>query len=511
VVLLVTIILLASSFLAEPLRKFAQQQASHRLPDYEVTIGTLRLHPFRLAIDFGDVVVQQRANPDPPLAKIPNLNADLRLLPLFTGAVALDLEIDEPQFAATSQQVDALLHAPVKKEATQQAVAWQDTLRDMRRIGVSLSLRDGQVRYQPEPKVDPIQLDHVDITAANVTNRPSENDSLPSTLQVHARVSDQSTIALDSRADFLAKPSPRIEGDVKVERLSLPHLAPITKKYNIQIQEGALDMAGHIEHVGQTTVMDIKDLVVEGAHVDYVHRPDTKHQEVQAAQKGAQTVKKAHEDPSMIVKVSHGKIVRSDIGFINKAASPDYRVFFSDMSLELENFSNRPEEGMGEMKLTGKFMGSGPTVVTGSFRPEKPNPDFRLQVRIVKTQVQALNRLLEAHGRIDTTKGTFALFSEMAVKHNHIDGYVKPFLKDVEVYNPEQDKDKAAAQKLYEAVAGGVLKLFKSRSTEQAATKADISGTVDNPKESTWQVVEQLVENAFFKAILPGFEHSPKA
>jgi hypothetical protein len=162
----------------------------------------------------------------------------------------------------------------------------------------------------------------------------------------------------------------------------------------------------------------------------------------------------------VVVKISHGRILQSDVGFINKSTSPDYRVFLSDLNLELENFSNRPEEGMGTVKLTGNFMGSGPTMVMGSFRPEKPNPDFDVQVRIVQTQATSLNKLLEAYGHMNAKQGTFAFFSEMAVKDNRIDGYLKPFLKDVQVYDPTQDKEKAASQQVYEAVVNGVLDLF---------------------------------------------------
>ena len=103
-----------------------------------------------------------------------------------------------------------------------------------------------------------------------------------------------------------------------------------------------------------------------------------------------------------------------------------------------------------------------------------------------------------------------AFFSDMKVKHNHIDGYVKPFLKDVEVYDPDQDSDKQTMKKMYEAVVNGVLDLFKNTPTGQVATKTDVSGPVENPHTSTWQVLGKLVENAFFKAILPGFDDIKK-
>jgi hypothetical protein len=163
---------------------------------------------------------------------------------------------------------------------------------------------------------------------------------------------------------------------------------------------------------------------------------------------------------------------------------------------------------MGTVKLTGSFMGSGPTKVEGAFRPEKPNPDFKVQVRIVKTPVERLNKVLEAHGHIAASQGTFAFFSDMTVKNNRIEGYVKPFLKDVQVYDPEQDQD-TATKKIFEMVVNGVLDLFKNTPTGQVATKTDVSGPVENPHTSTWQILEKLVQNAFFKAILPGFEGLP--
>jgi hypothetical protein len=289
----------------------------------------------------------------------------------------------------------------------------------------------------------------------------------------------------------------------------------VTGQYNVQLQQGALDVIGHVQHSGNTTVVDINQITLEGVRADYVHPAQKKQKGKAPAEKGAEKVaekvKEVHRDPTLVLKVAHGKILHSDVGFINKASSPDYRVFFSDMNLDIDRFSNRPEEGMGQMKLTGKFMGTGPTIVTGSFRPEKPNPDFDLHVRIVKTQVQEFNQLLRAYGLPDTTGGTFAFFSEMSVQNNHIDGYVKPFMKDVEVYNPEQDKDKAASAKIYEAVVGGVLALFKNSSTGQVATETSVTGPVENPKEDTWQILSKLVQNAFFKAILPGFEKTVPA
>ncbi|HEU4684651.1 MAG TPA: DUF748 domain-containing protein, partial [Nitrospira sp.] len=340
----------------------------------------------------------------------------------------------------------------------------------------------------------------------DVTNRPPGDQTYPSALRVTAALPDRAKLEVEGRADFLAKPGPRVEAHVKMEQLSLERLLPVVQQYNVQLRGGSLDLEGEVQHTGGTTVVDIRNFVLDRARVDYVHKPGTTRKDVHQAASGSQAEKLVKPNPSLVVRVQHGKILHSDMGFVNKVASPEYRVFIADLNLDMENFSNRPEEGLGNIKLTGNFMGSGPTVVTGSFRPERPAPDFNVQVRIVKTKVQALNDLLRAYGKLDVKDGTFAFFSDMTVKGNRIQGYAKPFLKDVKVYDPQQDQDKGAGQKLYEAIVGGVLDLFSNTNTDEAATRTDISGPVQNPRANTWQVLEKLIQNAFFKAILPGFE-----
>ena len=61
-------------------------------------------------------------------------------------------------------------------------------------------------------------------------------------------------------------------------------------------------------------------------------------------------------------------------------------------------------------------------------------------------------------------------------------------------------------QPMYEMLIGGVASLLENRSQQEVATRADISGPVGNPETSTWQIIAELIKNAFFKAILPSFE-----
>jgi hypothetical protein len=64
---------------------------------------------------------------------------------------------------------------------------------------------------------------------------------------------------------------------------------------------------------------------------------------------------------------------------------------------------------------------------------------------------------------------------------------------------------KGLFQKLYEAVVGGISELLENTPRDEVATVVDISGRLDNPQASTWQALVNLIRNAFFDAILPGF------
>src|SRR5262249_48613952 len=125
---------------------------------------------------------------------------------------------------------------------------------------------------------------------------------------------------------------------------------------------------------------------------------------------------------------------------------------------------------------------------------------------IERTQLRALNNLLRAYGNFDVTAGLFSVYSELRIKNGRIAGYIKPLFKDITVYDTRQDKEKSLFHKIYEGLVGDAVKLLENKPREEVATFMEISGALEHPETSTWQTVINLVKNAFFKAILPGFE-----
>lgn len=506
-VLLAITVVIAASLADEPLRRYAEEQANSALPGFHVTIGALNLHPFTLSAGLHDVVVRQNIHPETPVVSIPTVSADAELGPLFSGTVGAQIRVEAPAFTITKKQLDGLFRPREKDAGKEGEERWQDRVRAAVAFRGSFHVENGRLTYDDgKPTGELLRIERIDVDVEDMTNRPDPESEYPSTVRAVVHFPAGSQVEVGGRADLLAIPLPKVEADLSVIRLQVKDLLPVVGRYHVQCTAGSLDLRGRVQYSKEATLVAIDELRLEDAKIDYVHPGSAKPREVQRAKTVVNKAKDVHNDPTTRITVKRGSVLRSEFGFVNKATEPDYRVFIGDLNMELENVSNRLDEGTGMVSMTGKFMGSGPMEFKGAFRPEKPRPDFELKVKIVKTNVETFNNVLRAYGDVDTHRGMFAFFSELVVKDNEIHGYVKPLLKDVEVYDPEQDKDKPMTKKIYEAVIGGVFGILENKTRNEAATVTDLSGPVENPQANTWQVVEKLVQNAFFKAILPGFE-----
>jgi hypothetical protein len=293
--------------------------------------------------------------------------------------------------------------------------------------------------------------------------------------------------------------------DVKLDGIELNYLKPITNRYNVAVDGGTLSAYGEVEIAPQFKSVELWSASVDGVHVDYLHTPKMAGVGKQLAQETIRVAEKA-QNPGLSFRIDHLDVTKSTFGFVNRAASPGYRAFVSGLSLTLTNLSSLPSGETSVVKLTGRFMGSGPASADFKLHPIRPGPDFDVAVRIEQTDLKTMNDLLRAHGNFDVTGGRFSLFTELTVRDRRVSGYVKPLIQDMIVYDARQDRDKNVLRKVYERVVGGISRALQNRPRDEVATRVEITGRVDNPNASIIDAIVGLVQNAFFKAILPGFE-----
>ncbi len=449
----------------EPLRRYTEAKMNRALKGYTVQIKKLDFHPLGFSLDLEDVLVVQDAHPEPPVARIPLLSASVHWRALIHGRLVGDFLIDRPTLHVGLSQARKEIAdpTPVKERG------WQDALEAIYPLKINhFRVRQADVTYVDQGPFKPLRVRNLDIDATNIRNVASTDRTYPSAFRLEATVFESGRMSASGRADFLAKPSPTFRADIVLGDIELDYFKPITSRYNLTVEKGVLSAEGTVE--------------------------------------SGQAVKTANNAPDALYKIDELRIVQGTFGFVNKAVTPPYRVFLTDTELIVANLSNHKSHGPGKAHLKGKFMGTGTAIADTTFRAEASGPAFDLSVRIDDVEMPSMNDLFRAYGKFDVAEGRFFFYSELSVHDGAIQGYVKPFFKDMVVYDPGQDKDKSFAKKMYERVVGGVSKILENRPREEVATKTDISGPLENPKVGTIQAIVKLIQNAFFKAILPGFD-----
>lgn len=117
---LLLVIVIALSFIDEPLRTYAEREMNHRLPAYTTHIGALKLHPMSLSLDLEDVIVKQKDSPDPPIAAVLKMHGSLQWSALLSGHIVTDQSIEHPVIHFTRPQaVKELEGSPEQKQSWQ--------------------------------------------------------------------------------------------------------------------------------------------------------------------------------------------------------------------------------------------------------------------------------------------------------------------------------------------------------------------------------------------------------
>lgn len=498
------IVYVGSFGLDEPIRRHLETQMNADLVGYTARIRAVRFHPFGFAITLKDTTITQEKHPKPAVADFPRLDASVQWRALLFGKLVADVRFDRPKIHVDRTHVEAEANDKVAVEDR----GWQQALEDVYPLKINeFVIRNGEITYIEDKQSPPLHVDEVQFHANNIRNIRSKDRTYPSDVTLTGRIFESGKLTFDGNADFMAEPYAGMKGALGIADVRLDPFRPIIEKYNLTIAKGRLSFTSDVEYSPKFKKADVKQVTIKDLDAAYVNRPARAEAAEQFRAKTAEAAKEVANEPDILLlvqKVTAGGRVR----FVNEAVDPDYALELADATLDVRQLSNQAKRPPTTGTITGRFMNSGPTRANFTFRPEKTGPDFDLAVEIEETDLVKMNDLFRAYGDFDVSAGKFSLYTELKVHDQRIDGYLKPFFADMKVYDREQDKHEGVFHQLYEGLVGGVAKLLENPSRDQVATNATITGPQDNPHLNTLQVILRLIKNAFFRAILPGFEQA---
>jgi uncharacterized protein DUF748 len=501
--LVVLLTYVIASLANEPLRGVVERQINARLQGYTMRIGQLHFHPIPFSLDLRDVVILQAPDLERPIIRLPRLSASLHWSAIGQGRVAADVELENPQVHVNRTQLTRVLHHPIPLNTKGR----QELLQALRSRRINdVVVRKGSLTYVDAGQARPLTLSRIEAAATQIGKVPSAAEVYPSPVRITGVVFEDGWLQMNGHADFLGMPHAGFKAQVTLDRIVLDYLAPVTARHGLMVASGTVALNGHVEYAPHLKLLDLEEVRIDGLKADYVYRKGTAGPAKAAAKAAAQGAREVSNEPGVFLKARRLSVHGATVGFVNEQASPRYRVFFADTNLVFENFTNQFTEGTATARLTGRFMGSGATRISATFRPEAKGADFDLDARIEDTDLKTMNDLLRAYAKVDLASGAFSVFAEAGVRTGRVQGYVKPLFRDISLYGPEQDAEKSVGQKFKERATDVMAKVLGNRPRQEVATVVPIAGPLDNPRANTWEALMGLLRNAFDKAILPGFE-----
>ena len=260
-----------------------------------------------------------------------------------------------------------------------------------------------------------------------------------------------------------------------------------------------------MESTPEAQSVRLAEVLVKDLNVDYVTSLRTQALEAEHARQVIQLEHRVHNKPHMLLQVDHLRLANCQFGFVDEKAALPYRLFISDGSLDMENLSNQVAQGLTGFKARGAFMGSGHLEVSGAVRSTVTPVDFAVQLHLEDANLPDLNGFLLANAGVDVAEGRFSAYAELTAKNGRLDGYFKPLVKDLKVYDRRKDQGKPFGKRVELHLLQGLAGLFRNHRTREVATVAHLSGPIDDPKVGEWEAIRKLIGNGLFNAIRPGF------
>jgi uncharacterized protein DUF748 len=504
IILLILIgLFIASFFLDGFLRPRLEARMNTSLKGYHVTLGRAHLQLLDLGLTLQQLVVQQDAHPHPPVADFPLIRFHLHWAALLSGHVLASVGIWNPQIHVNLPQLatEARSKTPLRERG------WQDALESVYPFKINrLVIHAADIVYIDTKGSKPLHFANLNFTSDNIRNIKEPDNVYPSSFSGNMTIFGSGRLTVNGRANYLMKPYPGFVTNYVISSVPLGAVTPASQHVNILITGGTLSSSGTVEHSPAVTNVKVRNATIDSVNLSYVHLAQTREAETQRIVKAGKGIEKQNNRPAVNIDVQEVDIKHSRLDFKNQDSDPPYVLFIADTNIKIENLSNHAKNGLSNLDLTGKFMGSGATRIYGTFLASGSGPEFATNIEIISTNLPALNPLLRAYGRIDVAQGYFTIYSQINVKNNRVSGYIKPMFSDLQVYGREKDKNKNLLQQAKELVVGAAAHILKNRRTQKVASQVNLAGELKNPKVSSWQAFVEVIRNAFIQAILPGFD-----
>ena len=235
----------------------------------------------------------------------------------------------------------------------------------------------------------------------------------------------------------------------------------------------------------------------------------------QASQTGRGTNWRQQLEKLLPITLNEVLIRDGTLTFHNFNSKPPVDLKATQLNASIHNLTNVVDkEGRRDASFEGKALLLGDATVesNATFDPLSNFEDFEFRLRATDIQLRRLNDFASAYGKFDFNAGHGDVVIEAKAVKGRLTGYIKPLLRDVEVFNWQQDvenKNKGFFRSIWEALVGASETVLKNQQKNQFATRVELSGSVHQSDISAFEAFLQILRNGFIQAFNARYERSP--
>jgi hypothetical protein len=236
----------------------------------------------------------------------------------------------------------------------------------------------------------------------------------------------------------------------------------------------------------------------------------------QASQTGAGTDWRAELKKLLPITLNEMRVEDGKITFNNFSSEPRVKIEADQVNASVYNLTNVVDAaGKRDASFEGKalLLGNAPVEASATFDPFKNFEDFDFKLRATGIELKRMNDFASAYGKFDFNAGSGDLIIEAQANKGQLTGYIKPLLRDVDIFNWQQDvenKNKGFFRSVWEAMVGASETVLKNQRKNQFATRVELSGSVHKQDVSAFQAFLQILRNAFVQAFNTRYDSGKK-
>ncbi|MBH3414591.1 DUF748 domain-containing protein [Pseudomonas putida] len=235
----------------------------------------------------------------------------------------------------------------------------------------------------------------------------------------------------------------------------------------------------------------------------------------QASQTGQGTDWRQQLDKLLPITLNEVHVENGTLTFRNFNSKPRVDLKATQLNADIRNLTNvRDEKGRRDASFDGTALIAGDAKVESraTFDPFSDFDDFEFRLRATGIELRRLNDFASAYGKFDFNAGHGDVVIEAQAENGRLNGYIKPLLRDVDVFDWQQDveeKDKGFFRSVWEAVVGATETVLKNQPKNQFATRVELSGSVHQQNISGFEAFLQILRNGFIEAFNARYEQPP--